>query len=79
LCDLLAGVLIRECTANYSLELSKISSEDLKLIISNIIIKDNVDWNTTKWNKLRLWFNKNNFHMGGCVERNKLQSLLRNK
>ncbi|RHZ77632.1 hypothetical protein Glove_174g3 [Diversispora epigaea] len=63
LCNLLAGVLIRECTRNYSLKFSNIPFGWLKLIISNIIIKKDVDWDPERWNSFRSWFNFNNHHI----------------
>ncbi|RHZ86401.1 hypothetical protein Glove_51g30 [Diversispora epigaea] len=51
---LLAGVLIREYTRNYSLELSNIPSDYLELIISNIIIKNNINLNIKTWDYFRL-------------------------
>jgi hypothetical protein len=79
LCNLLAGVLIRECTRNYLLELSYIPSDHLTLIISNIIIKNVVDWNTEEWNSFRFWFNRNNRHEEGDIIKSRLQYLLRKK
>ena len=79
MCNLLAGVLIRECTTNYSLELINIPLKYLKLIISNVIIKDDVDWNDERWNRFRLWFNHNNNHVNRNILKTKLQSLLRRK
>ncbi|RHZ79024.1 hypothetical protein Glove_152g66 [Diversispora epigaea] len=50
---LLAGVLIRECTRNYSLE----------LIISNIIIRNDINLNIKTWDYFRLWYNMQiNYH-----------------
>ncbi|RHZ84912.1 hypothetical protein Glove_74g235 [Diversispora epigaea] len=51
---LLAGVLIRECTRNYSLELSNIPSDYLELIISNIIIRNDINLNIKTWDYFRL-------------------------
>ncbi|RHZ50284.1 hypothetical protein Glove_502g38 [Diversispora epigaea] len=60
---LLAGVLIRECTRNYSLELSNIPSDYLELIISNIIIRNNINLNIKTWDYFRLWYNMQiNYH-----------------
>jgi hypothetical protein len=39
---------------NYSLELSNIPLEYLELIISTIIIKDDVDGDNKIWNRFRL-------------------------
>lgn len=80
MCNLLAGVLVRECTKNYLLELSNIPLDFLMLIISNIIIKNDVDWNNIRWNSFRFWFNNNNHHMKkDKIEKSGLQSLLRKK
>jgi hypothetical protein len=54
---LLAGVLIRECTRNYLLELSNIPSEYLELIISNIIIGNDDNLNIKTLDYFRLWYN----------------------
>ncbi|RHZ83994.1 hypothetical protein Glove_86g100 [Diversispora epigaea] len=60
---LLAGVLIRECTRNYSLELSNIPSDYLELIISNIIIRNDINLNIKTWDYFRLWYNMQiNYH-----------------
>ncbi|CAG8487916.1 9802_t:CDS:2 [Dentiscutata erythropus] len=79
LCNLLAGVLIRECTRNYLLKLSDISLDHLMLIISNIIIKNVVNWNTEEWNSFRNWFNLKNCHEKGDIIKSRLQYLLRKK
>jgi len=79
LCNLLAGVLVRECTRNYSLELSSIPLDNLNLIISNIIIEDNVDWNTIEWDRFKLWFNENNHHLTNKISRSTLKNLLKKK
>jgi hypothetical protein len=79
LCNLLAGVLIRECTRNYSLKFSDIPSDYLKLIISNIIIKKDVDWDPERWNGFRSWFNLNNHHVKGKIGRSGFQYLLKKK
>ncbi|CAG8744641.1 16578_t:CDS:2, partial [Dentiscutata erythropus] len=76
--DLLAGVLIRECIKNYSLELSNIPLEYLKLIISNIIRQNNINWNIKTWNKFRLWFNQNN-KIPKQIQKTRIQKILRKK
>jgi hypothetical protein len=54
---LLAGVLIRECTRNYLLELSNIPSDYLELIISNIIIGNDNNLNIKTLDYFRSWCN----------------------
>ncbi|CAG8785677.1 15201_t:CDS:2, partial [Dentiscutata erythropus] len=76
--NLLAGVLVRECTKNYSLELSNIPLEYLKLIISNIIRQNNVDWNTKTCFKFKLWFSQNN-KITKQIQKTKFQNLLKKK
>ncbi|RHZ46862.1 hypothetical protein Glove_606g131 [Diversispora epigaea] len=73
--NLLAEFLIKECTKNYSLELSNIPSDYLKLIIS---IKDDVGKNNEKWNELITWFSKKN-QVPKHIEKGKLQKVLKQK
>jgi hypothetical protein len=69
---------VRECTKNYSLELSNIPLEYLKLIISNIIRQNNVDWNTKTCFKFKLWFSQNN-KITKQIQKTKFQNLLKKK
>jgi Rps23 Pro-64 3,4-dihydroxylase Tpa1-like proline 4-hydroxylase len=76
---LLAGVLVREYSKNYFLELSKIPLNYLNLIISNIILGDNIDWNNGIWNDFKSWISLRNQVKKQIESKEQFQRVLKKK